>query len=262
MTKYISLGQYIPVESYLHRLDSRVKIVSTLMLTIVVVSADTMQKLAILAIVMLVLSTLSGIKLIEYWKGIIPFLYIILLTALIKIFLVDGSSIINIWIINISGEGLKSALGLSLRLIMIIFTAQLLLLTTSIVALTDGLGLLLKPLELIRFPIHELVMIMTISLRFIPVLLNESQRIRSAQISRGINFQQGPIWERAKTYFAILVPLINSSFQKANDLAEAMEARGFIAGKKRNRLNDLILTRADFVYLLAVSIVLLIMVLY
>ncbi|KUG04172.1 hypothetical protein ASZ90_018392 [hydrocarbon metagenome] len=254
MTEYISLGQYIPVESFLHRLDPRIKIVSTLMLTVAVVSAGTMAELALLATALLVISSLSSIQLAEYWKGITPFLFIILITAVIKIFLVGGTSIVSVWFINITVEGLKSALSLTVRLILIIFSAQILLLTTSIVSLTDGLGILLKPLEKIRFPVHELVMIMTISLRFIPVLLNESRRIRLAQISRGIDFREGPAWDRAQTYFAILVPLINASFQKANDLAEAMEARGYTAGKKRNRLNELSLSRSDYIYLLCISI--------
>ncbi len=256
MTEYISLGQYIPVESFLHRLDPRIKILSTLMLTIALISADTMLELALLAIALLVLSSLSNIKIAEYWKGITPFLFIIFITAVIKIFLVSGNSVLSVWLINITAEGLKSALNLSIRLILIIYSAQILLLTTSIVSLTDGLGLLLRPLELMRFPVHELVMIMTISLRFIPVLLNESRRIRLAQISRGIDFQEGSIWERTQTYFAILVPLINASFQKANDLAEAMEARGYTAGKKRNRLYELNLSRSDYIYLFIISMLL------
>ncbi len=254
MTEYISLGQYVPMESFMHRLDPRVKIVSTLMLTIAVVSADSLLKLVLLITVLLVLGALSSIKMAEYWKGITPFVFMILITAIIKLFLVNGTSLVSVWFINITVEGLKSALMLSVRLILIIYAAQILLVTTSIVSLTDGLGMLLKPLELIRFPVHELVMIMTISLRFIPVLLNESQRIRWAQISRGINFQEGPVWERAKTYFAILVPLINASFQKANDLAEVMEARGYTAGKKRNRLNEFSLSRPDYIYLLVITI--------
>ncbi len=261
MTEYISLGQFVPIESFLHRLDPRVKITSTLMLTIAVVSADSLLKLALLVIVLLVVGALSSVKIAEYWKGITPFLFMILITAMIKLFLVNGTSLISVWFINITVEGLKSAILLSVRLILIIYAAQILLVTTSIVSLTDGLGILLKPLELIRFPVHELVMIMTISLRFIPVLLNESRRIRMAQISRGINFQEGPIWERAKTYFAILVPLINASFQKANDLAEAMEARGYTAGRKRSRLNELSLSRPDYIYMMVMTILLLGMIL-
>lgn len=252
---YVPLGQYIWKVSYIHQLDPRVKIIATIIIGMAVVAADSWLDFFLLASLIIGLGIGSQISIADYCKGISPFWLIIVITALFQLFLIGGDSCLEIFSLNISLEGIKSAISISTQLFLIAYLAQILVLTTPSVTLTDGFGLLVSPLGRVGLPVNELVFIMNTSLQFIPILLNESRRIRLVQLSRGISFTEGSRWERTKAYFAILIPLINAAFEQANSLAESMEARCYRVGLKRSRLNELKLKSFDYFYLSISSII-------
>jgi energy-coupling factor transport system permease protein len=251
--EYTFLGQYMWGDSFIHRLDPRIKIISTVILGIAIVTVNSWLDFLLISLMVIILGLVSQIKLTNYWQGLSPFLLIIVATALFKLFMVSGSSYREVLFWHISVEGIKSAVNITIKLLLIVCLAQMLIFTTSTVALTDGFGLLVKPLNRVGIPVNELVFIMSVSLQFIPILLNEARRIRLAQLSRGVNFAEGSGWERTKAYFAILIPLINAAFEQANNLAESMEARAYKVGVNRSRLNEFILKPYDYIFLLITS---------
>ncbi|NMA66700.1 MAG: energy-coupling factor transporter transmembrane protein EcfT [Clostridiaceae bacterium] len=251
MMNNITLGQYIPGNSVLHRLDPRTKIIWTAILMVTIFMVDSWADYVMMAAFTLILLLISTIPVKQTLKGIKPLLFILLLTALLNIFFVDGTQIFKIGPVKITYEGIISAVKLFLRLVMLVITASLMTLTTTPMSMTDGIEKLLKPFNKIGVPSHEIAMMMSIALRFIPTLLEEAQRIMKAQSSRGADFDTGNIFSRVKSFIPVLIPLFVGAFKRADELAEAMESRCYRGGEGRTRLKTIRFTRLDFMTSLA-----------
>ena len=256
MLKDITVGQYYPADSPIHRLDPRTKLVITFLFIIIIFFVRYYTGyIYILAFMMLTIA-LSKIPVKYILKGLKPLMFIILLTFFINIFFTPGETeLFSIWFLRVTNEGLRQGFFMALRLVFLVTGTSLLTLTTSPIALTDGIELLLKPLRAIRFPSHELAMMMTIALRFIPTLLEETDKIMKAQMARGADFESGNLIQRAKSLVPLLVPLFISAFRRADDLAMAMEARCYRGGENRTRMKVLTMGRTDY-YAYAVTAVL------
>ncbi len=246
MLKDITLGQYLPGDSCIHRLDPRTKLV----LAIVYIVAVFLVKGALgyllpLAFLLWVIR-LARIPLRYLLKGVRPLTMILVLTFVLNLFFSQGSTVWLQWgPVRLTREGFENALFFSLRLVFLVMGTSVLTLTTSPVALTDAMERLLSPLRVIRFPAHELAMMMSIALRFIPTLLEETDKIMKAQMARGADFESGNLIRRAKAMVPLLVPLFVGAFQRASDLAMAMEARCYRGGEHRTRMKVLRYTRLD-----------------
>ncbi len=245
MINNIMLGQYIPGSSILHRLDPRTKIIWTALLMVAVFMIESWQEYVMMGALTLILLLISGVPVKQSLKGIKPLLLILIITAVLNIFFIDGRTLFEIGPIRVTYEGLISAVKLFFRLVILIITASLMTLTTTPMAMTDGIEKLLKPLERIGVPAHEIAMMMSIALRFIPTLMEETERIMKAQASRGADFDTGSIFSRVKSFIPVLVPLFVSAFKRADELAEAMESRCYRGGKGRTRLKSIRFTALD-----------------
>ena len=248
MLKDVTLGQYFPGNTCIHRLDPRTKILWVILFIVALFSADGWFSYGIVAVVAAVCMILSRVKPKNIFNGLKPMLIIIALTAFLNVFYTDGTPIVPGWIIT--WEGLDRALKMILRIILLITGTFLLTYTTSPIALTDGLELLLGPLKKIGVPIHEMTMMMSMALRFIPTLIEETDKIMSAQKARGADFETGGIVKRAKALIPILVPLFVSAFRRADDLAVAMESRCYHGGEGRTRMKQLKMKTGDIVALI------------
>ena len=248
MLNNITIGQYYPVDSPVHRLDPRIKLILTIAMIVVVFVAHTFSGyLLILGFVFLV-SRIARIPFRMLLKGLKPLRLIIILTFILNLFFTPGDTVwVEFWIVRITKEAFLQGVFFSLRLAFLVGCTSLLTLTTSPVALTDGLELLLTPLKKIHFPVHELAMMMTIALRFIPTLLEETDKIMKAQMARGADFESGNLISRAKAMVPLLVPLFVSAFRRAGDLAMAMESRCYHGGEGRTRLRVLKTSRNDWI---------------
>lgn len=193
----------------------------------------------------LILLLISNVPVKQTLKGIKPLLFILVLTAMLNIFFVDGTTLFTIGPVRVTYEGIVSAIKLFVRLVMLIITASLMTLTTTPMSMTDGIEKLLKPFDKVGVPSHEIAMMMSIALRFIPTLLEEAQRIMKAQSSRGADFDTGSIFARVKSFIPVLVPLFVSAFMRADELAEAMESRCYRGGKGRTRMKSIHFTQLD-----------------
>ena len=246
MLSNITLGQYYPVDSRVHRLDPRIKLLLTVVFIVIVFLAKTFAGYLLLFGFIFFTSRLARIPFRMLLRGIRPLRVILVLTFLLNLFFTQGETLwLSFWIIRITKEAFFQALFYSLRLVFLVIGTSLLTLTTSPVALSDGIEVLLSPLKKIRFPAHELAMMMTIALRFIPTLLEETDKIMKAQMARGADFESGNLISRAKAMVPLLVPLFGSAFRRAGDLAMAMESRCYRGGEGRTRLRVLKLTRDD-----------------
>lgn len=239
MIRDITIGQYLPGESPVHKLDPRIKISITFVfivnLFIINHFLGYIPSLLFIAVSILI----SGIKIKYILKGLKPLFVILLLTAILNIFLTPGTVIYAIGPLKATREGLNLAGFMMLRLVFLIVGTSMLTLTTSPIQLTDGIESLLNPFKKIGVPAHELAMMMTIALRFIPTLIDETDKIMKAQMARGADFESGNIVKRAKNLIPLLVPLFISSFRRADDLAMAMEARCYRGGENRTRMKQL-----------------------
>lgn len=247
MIKDITIGQYIPGDSMLHRSDPRVKILLTFLFMIVIFFINTFMGFLILSLFTLMITIGSGIPLKYTLKGLKPVLIIVIFAAVINIFTVPGTSIVQYGFLSrITYEGVSMAVKMALRLILLIMGASLLTLTTTPISLTDGIEKLMNPLKRVGIPAHEIAMMMTIALRFIPTLLEETDKIMKAQAARGADFDTGNLIQRAKSFVPVLVPLFVSAFRRADELASAMEARCYRGSEGRTRMKQLRLTTVDF----------------
>ncbi|MGB9840485.1 energy-coupling factor transporter transmembrane component T family protein [Thermovenabulum sp.] len=241
----LSIGQYIPGDSFIHRLDPRTKIIITFVFMIVLFVINDFSGY-IFPVIFIILSALYSKISIKYMiKGLRPLLFIILLTFVLNIFMIKGRILYEIGPFDITYEGLYQGVFMALRLIFLIVGTSLLTLTTSPILMTDGIEYLLKPFKRVGVPAHELAMMMTIALRFIPTLLEETDKIMKAQMARGADFQSGNIINRAKSLVPILVPLFVSAFRRADELAMAMESRCYKGGENRTRMKELKMTAND-----------------
>ena len=255
MLNNITIGQFFPGNSLLHRMDPRAKIIGTTIFVVAIFFANTPLAYGIVAAFTIGAMLLSRLPLRLMWNAIKPLWIIIVFTMGIHIFTTPGNSIISYGIINITDNGLAMGLQMAARLVFLILFSSLLTYTTSPIRLTDGIEYLLNPFRRIGVPAHELAMMMTIALRFIPTLLDETDRIMKAQSARGADFVTGSIIQRAKNMVPLLVPLFISAFRRADELAIAMEARCYRGGVNRTRMKELSITWVDYVGLGAVFIV-------
>ncbi len=247
MMKNITMGQYYPVDSWVHRLDPRTKILLTVAMIVAVFMVKTMVGYGLILGFMYFVSRLSNIPFKMLMKGVKPLRFILILTFLLNLFFNNGATMLIEWgFLKISYEGLSTAVHYSLRLVFLVLGTSLMTLTTSPIALSDGIEMLLSPLKKIHFPAHELAMMMSIALRFIPTLMEEADKIMKAQMARGADFESGNLLARAKAMVPLLVPLFVSAFRRAGDLAMAMESRCYHGGENRTRLRVLKITRNDW----------------
>lgn len=255
MIKNISIGQFVPGDSIVHNLDPRTKIILSLLYIINIFLIKSFLGYLCIFIFTLFTIYMSKLKLIYIYKSVRPILMLVLITALLNVFVVKGQILIfKYGIFSIYREGIIIAAFMVIRLIFLIISTSILTLTTSPIQLTDGIEKLLKPIKGIGLSAHELAMMMTIALRFIPTLIDETDKIMKAQMARGADFESGNIINRSKALIPILVPLFISSFRRADELAMAMESRCYRGGDGRTRMKVLKFNNLDYSAFLITSI--------
>jgi energy-coupling factor transport system permease protein len=245
MLKDVTLGQFFPGDTVVHRLDPRTKLIWVIVYIVALFNAYDWISYALVLAVTVACVAVSRIKPATIMRGLKPLILVIVLTAVLNIFYTAGTPVLPGWIIT--WEGLKKAFLLVARIMMLIAGTFLLTYTTSPIALTDGLELLLNPLKKIKVPVHEMAMMMSMALRFIPTLTEETDKIMSAQKARGADFETGSIIQRARALLPILVPLFVSAFRRADELAVAMESRCYHGGEGRTRMKTLHMEKRDVV---------------
>lgn len=246
MLKDITIGQYFPGNSAIHRLDPRFKIIITAVFIVSLFCADNFLGLLISCIFMLISFLISKIPLKLMMKSIKPIVPIIIFTTVLNLFFLDGVTLFKLGFLKITYEGVRTSVFMIIRIIALIMGSSLLTYTTSPITLTDAIERLMSPLAKIHLPVHELAMMMTIALRFIPTLIEETDKIMSAQKARGADMESGNLMQRAKALTPILIPLFVSAFRRAEELALAMECRCYHGGEGRTRLKELKSTAADY----------------
>ena len=252
MLKDITLGQYFPGTSFLHQLDPRCKIIATLIVIVAIFLAESLPAYGLITVFILLCFFISHLPLKLILKSLKPLWVIIILTMGIHVFTTSGTVIWQWGILHITWEGIRQGALMTARLIYLIVFSSLLTYTTSPIVLTDGIEHLLNPFRRIGVPAPELAMMMTIALRFIPTLLEETDRIMKAQTARGANFTSGSIMQRGRNMIPLLVPLFVSAFRRADDLATAMEARCYRGGEGRTRMHELAYTFRDTIAMIVV----------
>lgn len=258
MLKDITLGQYLPGQTVVHHLDPRMKIILTILYIAMIFCVTSPLWYVLPLLYVMLAARLAGLKPRQLGKSIKPLRFLLILTFILNMFFSGGTTVwLELGFLRITQEGVLMALHFSMRLIFLVMGTSILTLTTSPVALSDGIELLLRPLKVIRFPAHELAMMMTIALRFIPDLIEEADKIMKAQMARGADFESGNLLKRAKAMVPLLVPLFVSAFRRAGDLAMAMESRCYHGGEGRTRLRVLRYTRQDGIALLITVLMLL-----
>ncbi len=245
MIRDITLGQYYPGESWIHRLDPRLKIVATLLYIISLFVVRDFGGFLIAWLALEAVILISRVPRSYILRGLRPVFLIIAFTLLVNLFMIPGDVLVRFWKLQITVQGVETAAFMGIRLVLLILGSSLLTLTTRPIQLTDGIEALLSPLKKIGVPAHELAMMMTIALRFIPTLLEETDKIMKAQQARGADFETGSLFRRAKALVPILVPLFISAFRIAQDLAMAMESRCYGSGRPRTRMNEIRFARRD-----------------
>ena len=246
MLKDITLGQYFPGETLIHRLDPRTKLLAVIVFIVALFLAKSFFSYGLVLVFLIACIRISRVHLKVILRGLKPLLIIIVLTGLLNLFYTQGTVLVHFWIFTITKEGLIMASLMILRIIMLITGTFLLTYTTSPILLTDGLEKLLRPLKKLNFPVHELSMMMSIALRFIPTLIQETDKIISAQKARGADFDSGNLIQKAKALIPILIPLFISSFRRAEELAIAMECRCYHGDEGRTSLRQLRYAGRDY----------------
>lgn len=254
MLKDVTLGQYFPGETSVHKLDPRTKLVLVIVYIVALFLAKGAASYALVAACLLAVIGISKIHLKVIVKSLKPLLLIIVLTALLNLFYGSGEPLVQFWIFKITKEGIENAVFMVLRIALLVAGTFMLTYTTSPIALTDGLESLLGPLKKLGAPVHELAMMMCIALRFIPTLIEETDKIMSAQKARGADFESGNLLSRAKALIPILVPLFISAFRRADELATAMECRLYRGDVGRTRMRQLKIARVDICSMLLVAV--------
>ncbi|NLM11614.1 MAG: energy-coupling factor transporter transmembrane protein EcfT [Clostridiaceae bacterium] len=246
MLKNITMGQYIPGNSVLHRADPRTKIIWTMFLIIALFIANNIYGYVMMLALVGIILVICGVPVSYTLRGIRPLLIILIITSAINIFAYPGSNVlVSFGSFRITLEGILQAIIIAVRLSLMVIIGSILTLTTTPIALTDGLEKLLSPLKKIKVPVHEMAMMMSIALRFIPTLLEETDRIIKAQSSRGADFDTGNFIEKAKSFIPVLIPLFVNAFKRAEELATAMESRCYRGDIGRTRMKELVYTKVD-----------------
>ena len=249
MLKDITLGQYFPGDSVVHKLDPRTKLLMVVLYIVALFIAESFVGYGIMIAVTAGFIGLSKVPPKSMFRGLKSVIFIIVLTAVLNVFYTDGTVLVQVWKLKITYEGIVRAVFMVLRIVMLICGTFLLTYTTAPVALTDGMELLLNPLKKLKVPVHEMSMMMSMALRFIPTLIEETDKIMSAQKARGADFETGSLLDRAKALLPILVPLFISAFRRADELAIAMESRCYNGGAGRTRMKQLRYEGRDYVAL-------------
>ena len=254
MISDITIGQYFPGQSFIHKLDPRIKILLTIAYIVMLFINKGMFGFVLSIGLLIAVYMIAKIPFRMILKSLKPVLPLILFTSVLNIFFIGGTVLWKWWIFTISWEGIRLAVFMSIRILALIAGSSLLTYTTSPIALTDAIERLLKPLRYIRFPVHELAMMMTIALRFIPTLLEETEKIMSAQKARGADMESGGLIQRAKALIPILVPLFISAIRRAEELALAMECRCYHGGEGRTRMRQLHLSGRDAIAMTVMAV--------
>ena len=247
MIKDVTLGQYFPGKSIIHKLDPRVKVLLTLVNIVFIFIAGNFSSLGLMTVFTLVAMLLSGVPFTRYIRSIRGVLFIVLFTSILNLFYGGGTVLVQWGFIQITTGGIRNAIFIAVRIVVLILMSSILTYTTSPTQLTDALERLMKPLKIFRIKVHEIAMMMTIALRFVPTLLEETDKIMSAQKARGADLESGGIISRVKALIPVLIPLFVSSFRRAYDLAMAMECRCYNGGKGRTKMKILHITAKDVV---------------
>lgn len=251
------IGQYVPGTSLVHRLDPRTKITIIFIFVIIVFFANNFNSYTILTVFVLLSVLITRIPFHFILKGLTPVWFLIIFTFLLHIFVTkEGTVLLEIINFKIYSQGLIQGVAISTRFFLLILVTSLLTLTTTPMEITDAIEDILQPLKKVKFPVHELALMMSISLRFIPTLMQETDKISKAQASRGVDFRTGTIKQRIKAIVPLLIPLFVSAFKRAEDLAMAMEARGYNGDEGRTKLRELKIQKHDiFIYLLFLAVI-------
>lgn len=254
MLNDVTFGQYYPVRSFVHKMDPRAKIVFVIAYIVAIFLADNFFGLAAVTLFLLVAVFLSRVPLGRVLRSVKMILFLVIFTAVLNLFFYTGESayepLLQWWIVSVTWESVVNTIFLAVRLFLLVLGTSLLTLTTTPVSLTDGIESLLKPLTIIKVPVHELALIMSIALRFIPILIDETNRIISAQKARGADFDTGGLIKRAKAMIPVLIPLLVSAFRRAEELGDAMDARCYRGAKGRTKYKKLAFSWRDLLGLL------------
>jgi energy-coupling factor transport system permease protein len=261
MLRDITLGQYYPADSIIHKLDPRTKLFATLLFIISVFSFDGIVGFIVMTAFLFGVIALSKVPLSFMLRGLKAIMILLVIAGLFNLFLTPGQVLWSIWKIHITREGLRNAVLMTIRMVYLIMGSSVMTLTTTPNQLTDGLEKALKPLQKINVPVHEIAMMMSIALRFIPILIEETDKIMKAQMARGADFETGGLVKKAKNMVPLLVPLFVSAFRRANDLALAMEARCYVGGEGRTKMMPLVYHKVDrLAYVVVIAYFVLLMV--
>lgn len=246
MLDKLILGRYLQGDSWIHKLDPRTKLLGTFAFVIIIFLANNWVTYGLLIAYTLIALLASKIKLSFFWQGIRPLIWVILFTVLLQILFTNGGEVYFQWgFIQVTSDGIINAIFIFLRFVLIISFSTLLTLTTAPLQLTDAIESVMKPLRIFKFPVHEVALMLSIALRFVPTLMDEAQKIMNAQRARGVDFGEGNIFEQMKAIIPILIPLFVSSLNRAEDLATAMEARGYQGGEGRSKYRVLQYAKQD-----------------
>lgn len=259
MIRDITIGQYYPANSVIHRLDPRTKLVGTLVFLISLFAFRSFAAYAVATVFLAAVIRASKVPFKFMVKGLKAIVILMMITVVFNMFLTPGEPLFSIWKLTITREGVVQAAFMAIRLTYLISGASIMTLTTTPNQLTDGLEKGLRPLNKIHVPVHDIAMMMSIALRFIPILLEETDKIMKAQMARGADFESGGVIQKAKNMVPLLVPLFISAFRRANDLAMAMEARGYRGGDGRTKMHPLKYQRRDGIAYLVMALYLLVM---
>lgn len=245
MLKDITLGQYYQTDSVIHRLDPRVKLAGTVIFIISLFCFNRGWGYIVAAVFLFIAIKLSKVPFKFMVKGMRSILFLLMITVVFNLFLTPGEVVFTLWKLQITKEGIKVAVFMVIRLAMLLIGSSIMTLTTTPNNLTDGMEKAMSPLKLLKLPVHEIAMMMSIALRFIPILMEETDKIMKAQLARGADFESGNIFKKAKAMVPLLVPLFISAFRRANDLAMAMEARCYRGGNGRTKMKPLVYKKRD-----------------
>ncbi len=262
MLRDITLGQYYPEDSVLHRLDPRTKLFGTMIYIVSLFICNTWSAYAAAVAALAVIIIMSKVPRGFMFRGLKAILILLLISVFFNLFFTTGEVIFQLWFIKITREGLQTAIRMAIRLVCLVIGASVMTLTTTPNSLTDGLEKSLGFLKAIKVPVHEIAMMMSIALRFIPILVEETDKIMKAQMARGADFEEGGLTAKAKAMIPLLIPLFISAFRRATDLATAMEARCYHGGDGRTKMNPLKYAARDYIaYICIIAFLVLIIIL-
>ena len=251
MFKDVIIGQYVEGNSFIHRLDSKIKIILTMLFMVLLFVVDSVPAYLCITLYVATIVIMCDVPFKLIIKGLKPMLFILAFTAVMNLFMTSGEALVSVnvfslFTISVSKQGVINAVFMVIRLLYLLISTSVLTLTTTPLMLTDGIERLLRPLKVIKVPSHEIAMMMTIALRFIPTLADETDKIMKAQAARGADFESGSLIRRAKAMIPILVPLFVSAFRRADELATAMESRCYTGGEGRTKMNESHVTSLDY----------------